>query len=189
MKIQRERFVFQMVLLTGLWLAALIAPAAAQDGSTVSIVVIDTQQIYREATSVKGLQEHINKQRTDYQDEIRKKEEALRGAGQELERQRALLAAESYAAKRRELEEQVAALQREVQLRKRGLEKLFAEGMNRVRNALVEISQEIAKAREADLVIEKSAIVLVKPDLEITQEVLAGLNKTLPTIDIKSLQK
>ena len=171
-----------------LLLGSLGLPVQAQDKAPVNIVVIDTQQIYREATAVKGLQDHINKQRSAYQGEIRKKEEDLRTEGQELERQRALLTAERFAEKRRELEEKVATLQREVQLRKRGLEKLFAEGMNNVRRVLVEISQVIAKAREADLVIEKSAVVLVKPDLEITREVLAGLNEKLPAIDISSLQ-
>ena len=179
--------IFATLLLTAPLLAA-AQPGLAQDRPVARIVVIDTQEIYRESSAVKQLQEHINQQRTAYQDDIRKQEDELRKDDQELQKQRALLSNEAYAEKRRGLEEKLTTLQREVQVRKRGLEKLFAEGMNRVRRSLVEISQEIAKAREADMVIEKSAVVLVKPELEITKEVLAGLNEKLPAIDIGSLQ-
>lgn len=180
------RFFTAFVLLALLSLGGFSAPAAAQ--SEFGIVVIDTQRIYREAKAVMGLQKHIERQRGAYQSELRGKEEALRKSRQELEQQRALLAAEVFDKRRREFEEQVVTLQREVQANKRGLERLFARGMNQVRGLLVQISQEIAKEREVEMVVEKSAIVLVKPELEITQEALDRLNQRMPEFDISKLQ-
>jgi Skp family chaperone for outer membrane proteins len=165
-----------------------VAPAYAQDTGTLGIVVIDTQSIYREALAVKGLQSLIDKQRSAYQEELRKQEETLRAADQELARQRTVLSPEAFAQKRRDLEEQVATLQREIQSRRRALEKLFGEGMKQVQTALVVIAREIAEARKADFVIDKSAVALVRPELEITQEVLKRLDQKLPKVTLKAPQ-
>jgi Skp family chaperone for outer membrane proteins len=164
------------------------APRPALGAESLAIVVIDTQKIYREAAAAKGLQKKIDSQRSTYQDELRKKEEALRGADKELARQRTILSSEAFAQKRRELEEQVANLQRDIQSRRKVLEKQFTQGMKQIRSVLVEISQEIARERDAALVIEKSAVVLVKPDLEITQEALKRLNRKLPKISVAAPQ-
>ena len=170
----------------GLILPGSGGPAEAQ--TEFGIVVIDTQRIYREATAVMRLQKHVDEERTRNQEELRGKEENLRAAGQELERQRGVLTADVYNTRRRELEEGVVTLQREIQSHKRDLERLFARGMNQIRGLLVQISQEIAKERKVDIVLEKSAVVLVKPDLEITQEALERLNQRLPQLDMATLQ-
>jgi len=60
--------------------------------------------------------------------------------------------------------------------------------MKQVQSVLVEISQDIADERNAVLVVEKSAVVLVKPDLEITQEALKRLNKRLPKLSVTAPQ-
>ena len=164
------------------------ATTPARGEEQLRLVVIDTQRIYRDAAAVKGLQKYIDDQRSSYQDELRKKEESLRAADQALARQRTVLSAEAFAQKRRGLEEQIANLQREIQTRRKGLEKQFSEGMKTVQTVLVEVSQEIAQQRDAWLVIEKSAVVLVKPDLEITDEALKRLDKKLPKVDLSALQ-
>lgn len=162
------------------------APVLGAD--SLQIVVIDTQKIYREAEAVKGLQKQIDGQRSTYRDELQKKEESLRSADKELARQRTILSSEAFAQKRRGLEEQIATLQRDIQKRRKVLEKQFAQGMKQVQSVLVEVSQDIAKERNAVLVVEKSAVVLVKPDLEITQEALKRLNKKLPKISLPAPQ-
>ncbi len=159
-----------------------ILPAMAQDEGGLGVVVIDTQRIYREAAAVRGLQKKVDDQRSSYQKELRQKEEALRGADQELARQQTVLSPEAFAERRRELEQEVAKLQGEVQSRRKDLEKEFALGMKQVQAALVDISREIAEERKSDLVIEKSAVVLVRPELEITQEALKRLNQRLPKV-------
>lgn len=171
-----------LLIVASLFLAAVLSPSLGAD--PLAIVVIDTQEIYREAAAVKGLQKQIDGQRSTYREELQKQEESLRAADKELARQRTILSSEAFAQKRRGLEEQIANLQREVQRRRKVLEKQFAQGMKQVQSVLVEISQDIARERNAVLVVEKSAVVLVKPELEITEEALKRLNKKLPKISV-----
>ncbi len=153
------------------------------------VVVMDTQRIYREAIALKVLQRIIDEQRSAYQQELRHKENELREADKKLADQRENLSAEVFAEKRKELEKRIVTVQRELQARKRELDKHYSQGISQLRSVLVEIAREIAEERDADLVIEKGAVVLVKPELEITEEALEQLNRRLPKVELPSVEK
>ena len=154
----------------------------AQDDQAPVIAVINMQRILRESTAVRSLQQQLDEQRSAYQGEIRQKEEGLRASEQELARQRSVLSAEAFATKRRELQQQVTTLQREIQERKRRLDKGFSDGMSEVQQALVTIVTEIATDNNVDIVLAKASVVLVRPEMEITEEALSRLNDELPSL-------
>jgi Skp family chaperone for outer membrane proteins len=106
----------------------------------------------------------------------------LREADQELARQRSILSPEAYAKKRGDLEGRIASLQRDARARKRGLDKIFAQGMAQVQAELTEVAKEIAKEWGLDLVLTKTTVVLVRPKFELTEEVLRRLNARLPDL-------
>lgn len=148
------------------------------------IAIIDMQEILKESLAVQEMQRRLEELRSAYQDEFRKKEEALRQRDQELSRERSALSADSFAQRRQELERAVAVAQREIQERRQSLETLFGQGMDQVRLELINIVQDIASKRDVDLVLAKTTVVLVRPDLEITAEALKQLNERLPRIEL-----
>ena len=166
-----------------LWMAAHSGLGAQEPDSPV-FAIIDVQRILRESTAVKSLSRGIEERKGQYQGELRKKEAVLREADQELARQRSILSAEVYAQKRGELEQKVASHQREARKRKRGLEKLFASGMTKVRNELTKIAKEIAEERGLDLILSKATVVIVMPKFEITNEAVNRLNARLPEVPL-----
>lgn len=176
-----------LLCLALLWAHAPI-PAAAQDGEGLVIVVMDMQRILRESVAVQEMQKEIDELRVGYQAEFREKEEALRAADQELSRQRSALSADDFAQQRQELERNVAQTQRDIQQRRKDLEALFDQGMKQVQEALVKVVQDVAAKHGADLVLAKSTVVLVRPDLEITTDVLALLNENLKRITLPTPQ-
>jgi Skp family chaperone for outer membrane proteins len=161
---------------------ARVAQGADQDQPVIAI--IDMQEILKDSLAVQEMQRRMEELRSAYQGEFRKQEEVLRQRDQELSRERSAMSADSFAERRRELEQQVAAAQREIQRRRKSLEALFGQGLNQVRVELIDIVQEIASERSADLVLAKTMVVLVRPDLEITDEALERLNERLPRIDL-----
>jgi Skp family chaperone for outer membrane proteins len=162
--------------------------ALAQDIKPPVIIVIDNQKILREASAVRQLQQQINEQRSIFQKELTQQEQELRKKDQELVRQRAILSADAFAKKRKELEEQVASLQRGVQERKKGLEKHFNKSMGEIHKALLSVAAEIAEELAADLVLSKSALVLVSPSFDITDDALKRLNERLPSVSLAEPQ-
>jgi Skp family chaperone for outer membrane proteins len=177
--------VFAVALMASLLLAAAAGPAFAQSQAP-KILVIDVQRIMQRSTAVDAIQAQLDERRQAYQAELKQKEQEIREEEQTLARQRSILSAEDFAEKRRALEQKVGQVQREVQERQQTLAELQQQGMARVNEALVGVAQEIAKERGADFVLGKAAVVLVKPEFEITDFVLQRLNETLPSVTLQT---
>ncbi len=169
-----------------LWAASPAASAQTLEPPVFSI--IDVQKVLRGSTAVTALARAIEERRGTYQAELRKQEESLREEDRELARQRSVLSADAYAEKRSELERKVATLQRQAQKRKRRLDQLFANGMARVQGELAKVAKEIAEERGLDLILSKATVVIVKPKLEVTDEVLERLNARLPDLPLSQLE-
>ncbi|MEE8453276.1 MAG: OmpH family outer membrane protein [Limibaculum sp.] len=163
------------------WMAVQTAPRAQELAPPV-LAIIDVQKVLRELTAVKALSIRIEERKAKHQNELREQERALREADEELARQRSILSPEAYAKKRGELEQRIAALRREARNRKRGLDKIFTQGMTRVQAELAKVAKEIAEERGLDLILSKATVVLVKPKFELTQEAVRRLNARLPDL-------
>ncbi len=164
------------------------SPLSGEELGAPVLAIIDVQKILRESEAVKALTATIEEQRDKYQEELRQKEGSLRAADQELARQRTILSAEAYAEKKKELEQQVADLQRQVQERKRGLDQLFSQGMTQVQNELANVAKEIAEERGLDLILSRATVVIVKPKFDVSNEALQRLNARLKSVSLPKLQ-
>jgi outer membrane protein len=178
----RRLLAFSLPFLLAAALAAKPVPVVAQDGTVIAI--LDMERILQEAKAAKNLREEIDKQRQIHQTELGEKESALRAADQELARQRAVLSAEAFAAKRKELQDQAMGLQQEVAARQKEMEDLFGKGVNQVRHAMAEVAKEIADERGIKLILLKATIVLADRDLDITEEALKRLDEKLPSVNL-----
>ena len=189
MKSRLSIYVIALVAAMGI-LAAMhpATKAVAQEAGSPIIIVIDTQKILRESKAVRSIQKKIGEQRATCQDELKDKETALRQEDEALRRQSTIISPDAFSQRKRDLEKRVGALQREIQEKRRALDKVFSQGMQQVQAALVEITKEIAKARKADLVLQRTMVVFVHPKMEITEEALAKLNANLPSVNLPPLQ-
>lgn len=172
-----------LIALLAVLLVALPSAEAASDPPVPRIVIIDMQKILRESTAVNELQDRIESQRRAYQEELRQREEELRENEQKLVRERSNLDAETFARRRQELEQTVSSAQRDIQQNRQRLDRAFSDGMRQVQVRVIQIADQIADERGANLVLEKSTVLLSHPDYEITEETLKRLNSSLPRLD------
>jgi Skp family chaperone for outer membrane proteins len=155
--------------------------ALAQEGAVIAI--LDVERILRDSKAAATLRAEIDNQRQTHQTSLREQENALRTADQELARQRAVLSAEAFAAKRKELQEQANNLQQEFVTRQKEMEELFGRGIRQVRQALAEVAKEIADERGINLILLKATIVLASRELDITEDALQRLDQRLPSVN------
>lgn len=164
---------------------ALAAPAPQPDkGVQVRIAVVDMDFIRRNAKVVKDVSRQLQTYRQSFQAEIQKEDEELRNANQELARQRAILAPEGFADERRKFEQRVAEAQKLVETRRRTLEELDGQAMNKIQQVVTDIITEIANEAQLTLILRKEQTVLLAPSLEITGEVLKRLDAKLPAMKV-----
>lgn len=173
-----------LALALGTLLASAPIRAEAAGVPAPVIVVVDLQEIQREASAYKSIQQQLDAQREVYQNDISGQEEKLRSAEQELARQRAILSPEAFAQKRQEFESQVVEVQRSVQARMRVLDQARNDAVNEVQATLFQILAEVAGEEEANLVLAKQQALLVAKSLELTQAVMERLNERLPSVKV-----
>lgn len=164
--------------------ATLITEAGAQALPESRIAIVDYQLIQKSSTAVVHMQKQIEERRVRYQEGISLQEKELRATDQELVRQRSVLTAEAFALKRREFEAKVAQVQREVQDRKRELDKVFKYVMNQVQLVINDIIAELSKEKGFNLVLSSQQIVFAKKSLNISADIITILNERLPLVEV-----
>ena len=166
--------------------SALAPPVTAQKLPAPTVGILDVRFVLQESNAAKSLQLQIDKLRKGFQQEIRRRESALRKAEQELLGQRSILAPEAFAQRRRQFEEQAKKAQREVQIRKRALDRTVAIAKNKIRVAMFEIAKADADEKKINIVLAKSGVLMSKKELEITAETIKRLNKKLPSVKVEA---
>ncbi len=189
MKLRRPRLLPLAVFVLGLIAGGVSSPFAfAQSSDALTIAVLDLERVLRDAEAVKSLREVIEAKRAAYQTALRKQEQELAEADQKLARQRAVLSAESFAEKRKELEQRAVNLQRDFLTRQRELERSYAQGIGQVRAALIKVSKEIAVEQGIDIILQKVTVVLAIRELDITGDALERLNAALPAVSLSDAE-
>jgi len=167
---------------------ATLSPAVAQADRGPRIGIIDIQAVLRESSAVQSLSAQIDSQRQVALNDIQQREAALRAADADLAQRRAGLSAEEYSQEREQLSVKGIELQRELQEQRRRLDQLFSHGMARVQEVLLQISQDIARENDLDLVLAKTTVIIARPEFDFTGEALTRLNAQLATIGMPSPQ-
>lgn len=172
-------------------LAVLAAPAPlrAQLDRAPITGVIDIQGVLRASTAVQSLSREVEAQRERLQAEMQDREAALRAADVDLAQRRASLTPEAYAKERSSLESEGVALQREAQEERRRLDQRFSQGMAQVQQVLLQISQDIARENDLDLMLAKSTVIIVRPEFDFTDEALQRLNTHLKEVPLPQAQE
>ncbi|MBX6321217.1 MAG: OmpH family outer membrane protein [Rhodospirillaceae bacterium] len=177
----------QAVLPAALALAVCAGPCSAPAAEPLTpayVAVLDLQEVLRQCDAAKALRARIEKEQAEYQTELAKQENALRNASDELMVQRDQLQPEEFQSRRQKIDQQLAELRRQAQARKRQLETTYNDGMDKVRQAVLEVVTAIAEERGANLVLDKASVVIGAGKFDVTAEVLARLNAALPSVEV-----
>ena len=175
------RFLFAVPFVVALTLPV---PAIGGETRAAVIAVLDLQKILRESNAAKTVAAQVETYKNGYQEQIRIEEEELRAEEQELKRQRPILAQEAFDQKRRAFERRVAEVQRRVRERSRALDRVVRQSRQKLSQEVLAIVSDMSAANGFNLVLERSQVVFFGKPLEITDEVMAQLNKRLPSIRV-----
>ena len=176
-----------------------IPPAYAQDESTPpaaepsgvipvpKIAIVDVQKILRESLAAQSLREQLDQVRRQERDKIAKLEDTLRDSRQEIDRQRTVLSSEAYANKVREWERKSSEHVRAVEKRKRALNVASERSLGKIQSELVKVIRAISDEKEINLVFTRGQVFFVDPDMNITDDVMASLNKDLASVKLATI--
>jgi outer membrane protein len=165
-------------------------PAPAQPASSapapmsLTVLVVDVQALLQNSKAAKMVRGQIEQKRNEYTKEISHPEEALRAERDAIQRQQASLSADALNQKGREFQQKVNDLERNVQGKRQALEKSNGEALSKIQEEMLKIITDIAKQRKANLVLQRSDIVLFDQNFDVTDEVLEKLDEQMPTLTV-----
>jgi outer membrane protein len=160
-------------------------PAApAPVPQSLSIMVVDVQALLQNSKAAKMVRQQIETKRADYAKEISHQEETLRQERDALQKQQGTLSPEQLNAKGREFQAKVNELDRDVQAKRQALERSNADALQKIQEVMVKIITDIAKDRKANLVFQRTDLVLFDQGFDVTDQVLQKLDEQMPTMNV-----
>jgi len=177
-----------LLLLSGLTVVPAV-PAVAQQAAggpppTVALVMVDMQQLIYGSKAAKGIQGQMEQHRQAFSKEVAQQEDQLQKARTELERQRSVTPPAQLEQKGREYQQKVEALDRNVQGKQQALQQVYNEAMSKVEQQALQVVAEVAAAHQANLVVQKAAVIFSKDGFDITQEAMKKLDERLPSVAV-----
>jgi Skp family chaperone for outer membrane proteins len=174
---KRYAFIFFLAVA----MLAVQSPAHAD----TKIATLNIQQIMHDSTAAQSVREQLDAKRKTFETEMSRKEEDLRKEDQTLSKQRSVLAQDAFEKKLKDFRDKAGAAQRDVQAKRTQLDTAFTKAVSEIQKNVTDIVTEMAKQRGFTVVIPTSQLVWADPSLDISQEVLAQLNKRLPKVKVQ----
>ncbi len=187
------------MLRVGCWASVIVAfalmhfadPALAQETTgepfpAAVIAVVDMERIFKNAKAAQSAGAQVQTFFDAGRAELTSREEELRQEQQELARQRPLLSPDAYSERERAFRSDVSALDGRRRELDRQLQNLRTRGEIAIRRAMVPIFAELSVANGITMIVGRTQIMFAVRATDLTEEVLARLDETLPEVDLSS---
>ena len=161
-------------------------PAAASAGvAQPRIVVIDRQLILQRSSAGKEMVTQTQNLSKQAETQFRTEETALQGEAVQLQQQMAILAADVRAQKEKDFTAKQQAFQTRVQQRQAQIQAGFNNAARQLEVALDPILQTIMRERGANMVLDRSAVIVAAVDVDVTNVAVQRLDRALPHIKVE----
>ncbi len=154
------------------------------DYPNTSIGVIDLNKILSDADAAITAAEEIEEIAIEIENEIKLSDEEMIKEQNLLIESQSIMAPEAFESRRNEYEIKAQKYNNERQLKLMKIDELIAVSRNDILNAIKPILEEISNEKGITIILEKTSIMLNAEKMDITNEVLKKLNRSLPNIKV-----
>jgi outer membrane protein len=178
---------YLLAVTAAMWTTAAGLPAHGADApqaQPIVVVVVDTQRVLEESKAGKTIQSQMQQQVATYQKTISKQDQELSAAQQDLQRQQAILAQDAFALKVKEFDQRVNDARKKASEAQQNLQESQREAVGKVEYAMLQVVADLAKERGANLVLNKSTVVMFDTHFDMSDEIIKRLNEKLPAVTV-----
>jgi len=153
----------------------------------IVVGVLDTQAILNASSAGKALNTQWDAAMKALNDDLAKKEDGLRAQAQQLEVARngnPPITPADYAAKRKALEQQDIKFQQAFAKNKQAWDLRLDKARGSIADSARKAMQDVAKAKGLTLILDRAAVPYSPQPWNVTDEVMARLNKALPSVKL-----
>lgn len=165
------------------------ADAAPAGSVSFRMAVMDADGIYANSKAMKNIHEQFAKYQTELQTSIDAEKQTLQKDEEALNRKRSLLAPEAFANERKKFQDRIVTFQRKAQESALKLNQVRAQANTKVQQVLQEIVTDLVKTNGITIVFNAKQTVIADPAMDVSQAVLAELDKRLPSVQVANPMK
>lgn len=181
------------VLLCPLVAAALaVAPAPARaasvsDSDNVRVMIVSLQTLMEKAKAARDVRDQLAKKRAEYVKEISPRERALFAERDALQHDhdQGKYTTQVFNRKVRAYYKKLDKLRRSEQSKEESLKESAKTAYTKIQSEAMKIVGDLTKQRHANLVLRRAAALTFDPKLDATNDVLAELDKKLPSVKVE----
>ncbi|MDP6704874.1 MAG: OmpH family outer membrane protein [Alphaproteobacteria bacterium] len=148
------------------------------------VAIVDVQEVLSKAEASRKAKKAIEARRAIYEKELDKHKKSLKAGRDKLKKQQAVLSPEALEKRRRDLEKRFAEVRKQTDERRQILNKALNTAMGTLRKEMGFAVAEVMKAKGVEMTLPRSAVLVFDDRLNISNEVLAALNKRLPQVKL-----
>lgn len=158
---------------------------ASVEGEFIStIAVVDIRKILQESEAAKSVDKQLSEQQEKYQKEFDELEDKLIKQEKKLVDEKDDLSNEDFLKRRDELENEVMEIRELAKTRKRIMEEAFNRALITLKEEIIKIAATLAEKRGYELILNRQDVVIAVRDMDITDEVMKKINKSLPKVEL-----
>ena len=175
---------YLLPVLVGLVSIAFVPVMDGRAADGTKIAIIDLERIRQESQAGQSIEGQIATYRSKLAEEVNGVEGELRERQRSLETQEGLLTQEAYEQQRQEIEQDSVEYQNKYQNQRRNLDTAYLKAMERLHSGVLEILGKLIFKHGIDVVLDRRQYLVANSTLDITEDVLTELNKSLSEIPI-----
>ena len=162
-------------------------PAVAQEAATPAprIIVIDRNVILRLSSAGQAMTGSMGTLSEQADTEFQSQAEQLQQEAQALQQQLAILAPDARQQRQEEFFTKQQDLQDRIQRRQQRIQGGLAIAGQQLDQALQPILQDIMRERNANMVLDRSAVIFSAIDIDVTATAIERLDEALPTLTVR----
>ena len=148
------------------------------------IGVLGVPEIMHGATAALQVEKVIGERREKLNQDAQKEQAAWRDLQQGLSAQRATLTPDQIRAKERDLQERITAAQKSFKDRNRIIQEAAQYALGQIERNLIGVIRQVSESHGMNLVLHRQQVALNVNEFDITDQVIAQMNKLMPTATI-----
>lgn len=158
------------------------ALAKASPPPTAIIGVLGIPEIMRASTAAQQVEKTIGERREKLNEDAQKEQLVWREMQQALANERSKLSADQIRAREKELQDRITGAQKTFRDRNRIIQEAGQYGLAQIERMLVTVIRQVAESHGMNIVLHRAQVALNVNEFDLTDQVFAQLNKTLPSV-------
>lgn len=159
-------------------------PGVASAQTNVAVVQID--KILTQSKAGKNIQKQVEAKQKELQNLLETKQKEFDALQEDLVEESKKEDKSGFEEKRKDFQEKYAEEQRALQTERQALDRGVAVAMAELRSEMDDVVEEMAKEKKLDLVVTNQSTLWARKNVDITDEIIKALNKSVQEIAVKA---